>query len=291
MSGISDRALKPGYAENRYRYNGGSELQNKEFSDGSGLETYDANFRMYDPQLGRFMQIDPLSDVNENYSPYAFANNNPILFNDPLGMDTARYGDPAYVTAAKKTTPAKPDVAAAAGPAPTRVAPPIQSEEEKEKHAAIAEFIGHDIYDFQYQQNQVVVRQPTFWENLTDDGDGGKLIGYNFRGGAVRTPLTILTPNPWLMPDGPPGEAAATIFKNISVTRKSITNFLVGMSKVRFEAALAKAAGKAWETTADGKAKTLFFNGLKYVSRLSTTGEETIDIYRDGQLLQKYRLQ
>jgi len=213
MAGISDKALKSNYAENKWRYNGGSELQNKEFSDGSGLEAYDANFRMYDPQLGRFWQQDPLAELSEDWSPYAFAQDNPILLNDPLGLisDSSHPQelDAAYVTAARKKTHSSPDVAAAAGPAPTRVAPPIQSEEEKEKHAAAVKAIGYDIYDFQYQQNQVVVRQPTFWENLLDEGDGGKLVGYNFRGNAVRTPLTILTPNPWLMPDGPPGAGAA----------------------------------------------------------------------------------
>lgn len=86
MSGISDKAIKNQYAENKFRGNGGDELQNKEFSDGSGLEMYDAFFRGYDPQIGRFWQIDPLADINEAWSPYSFVNDNPISFNDPLGL-------------------------------------------------------------------------------------------------------------------------------------------------------------------------------------------------------------
>jgi RHS repeat-associated protein len=88
MAGISDKAVRTHYAENKYRFNGGNELQSKEFSDGSGLEAYDATHRMYDPQIGRFFQIDPLPEFNVDLSPYAFANLDPISFADPLG-DTA----------------------------------------------------------------------------------------------------------------------------------------------------------------------------------------------------------
>jgi RHS repeat-associated protein len=86
MAGISSKALKPDYYENRMKYNEGSELQNKEFSDGSGLELYDFNARTYDPQIGRFGQLDGLSELDYDINPYAYANNNPILFNDPTGL-------------------------------------------------------------------------------------------------------------------------------------------------------------------------------------------------------------
>ena len=91
IPGISSKALGFGGSENRYKYNGGNELQTKEFTDGSGLETYDAVHRMYDPQIGRFMQLDALPDLDYDYSPYVFAGDNPILLNDPLGLskDTA----------------------------------------------------------------------------------------------------------------------------------------------------------------------------------------------------------
>jgi RHS repeat-associated protein len=83
MAGISSKALKFNYAENKKKYNG------IEYENSFDLNIGEAFFRINDPQLGRWWQIDP--KPTEMFSPYVAMNNNPLLLGDPMGDTTWLY--------------------------------------------------------------------------------------------------------------------------------------------------------------------------------------------------------
>ena len=90
MAGISNKMLQT--IQNKFGWNGGSQLGNNEFFDGEGLELYETFFRTLDPQIGRFWQIDPEFEAQEVYSPYESMGNNPITNVDPLGDFKTKFG-------------------------------------------------------------------------------------------------------------------------------------------------------------------------------------------------------
>ncbi len=83
IAGISSRKL-PDAAEahikNEYLYN------DKELIHDADLNWYDYGFRNYDPQIGRFPQLDPLTDDYPDVSPYHYAGNEPIGNIDFMGL-------------------------------------------------------------------------------------------------------------------------------------------------------------------------------------------------------------
>jgi RHS repeat-associated protein len=86
MAATSGTAMKTPYVQNKYRF-GGKEMQNQEFSNGSGLEAYDFGARFQDPQLGVWHNVDPMADQMRRFSPYSYTYDNPLRFIDPDGMD------------------------------------------------------------------------------------------------------------------------------------------------------------------------------------------------------------
>jgi RHS repeat-associated protein len=69
-----------GFIPNRNKY------QNNEYNKELGLNWMDFHNRQYDPQIGRFLSIDPMAESTANLSPYTGMNNNPVTIMDPLGL-------------------------------------------------------------------------------------------------------------------------------------------------------------------------------------------------------------
>ncbi|HEU4472908.1 MAG TPA: RHS repeat-associated core domain-containing protein [Flavisolibacter sp.] len=70
MAGISSKAAEFGKPENKK-----NKFQNQEFTDDFGVNGYEFKYRMHDPQIGRFWQIDPLANEYVHNSTYAFSEN------------------------------------------------------------------------------------------------------------------------------------------------------------------------------------------------------------------------
>ena len=70
---------------NRFKYNG------KELQTTGALGYLDYGVRMYDPKVGRWFGMDPLSEKYYSQSSYNYCGNSPVLFIDPNGEDVYMY--------------------------------------------------------------------------------------------------------------------------------------------------------------------------------------------------------
>lgn len=68
---------------------------NKEYQPELGLNTIATDYRHYDAALGRFNNMDALSELAPNQTPYRYGFNNPVYWTDPTGL----FEDPAAAKA------------------------------------------------------------------------------------------------------------------------------------------------------------------------------------------------
>lgn len=91
IASISSKVLpdpNEGFTANKNLFN------DKELIDEADLNWYDYGFRNYDPQIGRFVQLDPLTDDYPELTPYQYCNDEPIQNVDLDGAEAsaAAYG-------------------------------------------------------------------------------------------------------------------------------------------------------------------------------------------------------
>jgi RHS repeat-associated protein len=82
----SDSYTRIDTKENPYLFNAGSKL-----NEHTG--NYEMFFREYDPVLGRMTAVDPMAGKYRGVTPYNYAFNDPVAFNDPSGAEPQANAD------------------------------------------------------------------------------------------------------------------------------------------------------------------------------------------------------
>jgi RHS repeat-associated protein len=100
----------PGKKDYKYGFNG-----KENDNDVKGVEggQQDYGLRIYDPRLGRFLSVDPLTNEYPELTPYQFAGNNPIKFIDLDGGEPKEPPKPGVKEGETQSTSDKKFVASA----------------------------------------------------------------------------------------------------------------------------------------------------------------------------------
>ncbi|WP_121356790.1 RHS repeat-associated core domain-containing protein [Flavisolibacter nicotianae] len=88
------------YADGGYRYGFNGKEQDPETYGDANI--YDYGFRIYNPRIGRFLSVDPLTKKYPELTPYQFASNRPIDGVDLDGLEYATFH--IYVDKNQKVT-------------------------------------------------------------------------------------------------------------------------------------------------------------------------------------------
>lgn len=66
---------------------------------------YDYGYRVYNPRLGKFLSVDPLSSSFPWYTPYQFAGNTPIWAIDVYGLEDQKTNEGTGSTISSSSEP------------------------------------------------------------------------------------------------------------------------------------------------------------------------------------------
>ncbi len=207
----------------KYRYN--SIERNEDF----GLKIDMADYRSYDPAIGRWLQVDPLAEEAPDLNPYRFGFNNPIGYSDPLGLFETEAAAKEYA----KNNDIKLGFFA-------RVFSGNKISENSDGSFGITQGAGGNMststQDLGGELGVVtgVVVKPNDIMNISDDGGGENNSFFQTQMGSFRDGSPRMVDRPVLLPLGGVGSQAAS-----SVTR-------LGTTKVGF-GALRRAVEEAYK--------------------------------------------
>ena len=130
----------------RFGFNG-KEMDNETY--GTGNE-YDYGFRIYNPRLGKFLSVDPLTREFPFYSPYQYASNMPVTAVDIDGLESSKTGINGNEKPGTPKSDCKPLQDNLQEPAkPTALVPPASPQLPNAPPAATPSAPGPNIYSEQ----------------------------------------------------------------------------------------------------------------------------------------------
>ena len=87
---LEGRSINLALTGNMYKFS------SKELDEESGLDWYYFGARYYDPEIARWLSVDPLHNSYSDITPYNYVRNNPLRFIDLWGADSAKYTNSLY---------------------------------------------------------------------------------------------------------------------------------------------------------------------------------------------------